>query len=766
MHFGTTGRLQTAGFLTLLLLAAAVGASAQDEPSGASCTLPLVVPDAADVSITLQETASGTGLLLAWPEPDDAASTCVALIDTAVVDIPMAVEGDYADRFDRTLLFEFVSEGIVGSTTANRFVCSWGNANQDRTGRIGGEINLSNTGGLWIQDAGGAWSQYNEGLPQYLPYTNIVDLAVSGDGTRFCVVSRGAQVQNDPQGVYRAGADGVWQPVAEETFGRTRRVALVAVDPDDSDRFAVGCRADGLYVTADGGASFTRWAAELDPDYSPLPANYEVTAMTWTASRLLVAVRNFGTFVSTDGGASFSPVDLEAPDGSGGYVRVLTENPGDSNHLLAGLNVWGLYESRDGGATWAAINGDMAILPSVLAVDVDPADVGRLVIGTVSQGIWVSDDGGVTWLAATTPFDGATIKPEVWDFERHQGRLLCLASGFGLLESVAGGASWDEEGDQPNNRLGRVLISTPAGLLRPTNGGGIYKPGTALSISAAQTSAKTDAAYLGLEFGLTIAFGDGSVTLPDENGDGTLDPAVFGLVCQDYQGWIVWRSEGDDPDNMTMIGRYDKNNPESCLEGFCGDDNYYQLPNCFSERRASCFDFGTPGEARFFDGDVFNGFTYYYAVTPFDFGDVSLVVDPVSLTSPLVFPARFPDDPAAEGDGNRQTYQLNEAADNPFGGGENVYVYPNPLRRGAGIAGGEGEQVIWTNLPPQSRVEVFTLAGDHIVDLPEDGSPQLGGNIYWDTRNDDNQQLASGIYIWRAIMPERGDYWGKLVIIR
>jgi hypothetical protein len=138
----------------------------------------------------------------------------------------------------------------------------------------------------------------------------------------------------------------------------------------------------------------------------------------------------------------------------------------------------------------------------------------------------------------------------------------------------------------------------------------------------------------------------------------------------------------------------------------------------------------------------------------------------VSLTSPLVFPARFPDDPAAEGDGNRQTYQLNEAADNPFGGGENVYVYPNPLRRGAGIAGGEGEQVIWTNLPPQSRVEVFTLAGDHIVDLPEDGSPQLGGNIYWDTRNDDNQQLASGIYIWRAIMPERGDYWGKLVIIR
>ena len=50
--------------------------------------------------------------------------------------------------------------------------------------------------------------------------------------------------------------------------------------------------------------------------------------------------------------------------------------------------------------------------------------------------------------------------------------------------------------------------------------------------------------------------------------------------------------------------------------------------------------------------------------------------------------------------------------------------------------------------------------------LPEEGAPQQGSNIYWITRNDDDRLLSSGIYIWRVIMPERGDFWGKLVIIR
>jgi len=218
-----------------------------------------------------------------------------------------------------------------------------------------------------------------------------------------------------------------------------------------------------------------------------------------------------------------------------------------------------------------------------------------------------------------------------------------------------------------------------------------------------------------------------------------------------------------------MIGRYDKNNPETCIEGYCGDENFVLLPNCFNERRAACFDFSVPGQVSFYDDDVFNGFSYYYAVTPFDFGDISQVLDPVSIDTPMVFPNRFSGDDYGLGDGlgNRFDIQVNIDAAASMDG-EEIYAYPNPLRLGSGIVGGEGEEVIWTNLPPESRIQIFTLAGDEIAELPADAQEQqqLGGNMYWVARNNDGHLLASGIYIWRVIMPERGDFWGKLVIVR
>lgn len=784
MMFATTGRQWSTGAVLLAAMVSLVPVLARAQGSGTSCELPLTVPAAADVEIVLQSSQRGPGLLLTWPEPDDASSTCTALVDTANVEIPLALRGDYLDRVDRTLQFTFTTSGTVGDPARNRFVCVWNNSNTVRTGRIGGEVNLSNTGGLWVRDNGGTWTQRNAGLPRFLPYTNLVDLAVSGDGTTIVALSAGAQAQNDPRGIFRASAGGDWTAVAPDYFGTNRRIAFVAVDPTDSGHFAAGGRQNGLYVTTDDGATFTQWTSSLDPSFSPQPSAYEVTALLWTATRLYAAVRDFGLFISDDHGASFTRLaNLRVPQAPDNptlvlpVIRTVVEDPTDSDRVLVGLVDHGVWESTDAGATWHTISATWVPDPnnwrrSALSLAVDPAAPARLFVGTVAQGIWRTLDGGGTWQQATTPFDGYTVKPEVQDVVLHGGALLALANpinvndvNLGLLESTDAGLTWTTVANQPYNRFGRRLVSTPGGLLRPTVGGGIYLPDTWVNISGTTTVSATDPAYRTLEFGIELRFGNGQVILVDANGDGSPDPLQFSVVCQDYQGWIVWRSDRDDPDDMVMIGRYDKNNPESCIEGFCGDDNFVILPNCFSERRAACFDFDTPGYASFYDDGIYNGFTYYYAVTPFDYGDISLVVDPLSLASPMVFPARYPDDPQAEGPGNRQAYQVNVDAAAAVDGDE-IYVYPNPLRLGAGIAGGEGEEVVWTNLPPDSRIQVYTLAGDRIADLPQPDSPQQGGNIYWVTRNDDHRLLASGIYIWRVLMPERGDFWGKLVIIR
>ena len=95
---------------------------------------------------------------------------------------------------------------------------------------------------------------------------------------------------------------------------------------------------------------------------------------------------------------------------------------------------------------------------------------------------------------------------------------------------------------------------------------------------------------------------------------------------------------------------------------------------------------------------------------------------------------------------------------------ETIYVYPNPLRRDAGIPGSEGETVVFTNLPPQSRVRIFTTAGDDVINLGWDNMRE--GNIYWRTVNRDNEPVSPGVYLFKVESPAREEFWGRLVIIR
>ncbi len=190
----------------------------------------------------------------------------------------------------------------------------------------------------------------------------------------------------------------------------------------------------------------------------------------------------------------------------------------------------------------------------------------------------------------------------------------------------------------------------------------------------------------------------------------------------------VWRSEGHDPilvRNMALIGVYDKTNPQTCLEGFCGDTNYNITPDCFEERRAACFNFSRGDTIEFFDDNIYNGFEYNYAVTTFDYGSTANI-DPASLSNDLLYSPRFPDDEnlhlRRRGQSDRPSGSIMAAAP-PLDGAE-IFVYPNPLRRGAGFKGSEGDQVVFTNLPPDSRIQVWTEDGDLVAELPRaDAAP-------------------------------------------
>ena len=50
--------------------------------------------------------------------------------------------------------------------------------------------------------------------------------------------------------------------------------------------------------------------------------------------------------------------------------------------------------------------------------------------------------------------------------------------------------------------------------------------------------------------------------------------------------------------------------------------------------------------------------------------------------------------------------------------------------------------------------------------LLDDGAIRLDNCIEWNGRDDYGDRLARGVYLYKVTMPQREDYWGRVVIIR
>lgn len=456
-------------------------------------------------------------------------------------------------------------------------------------------------------------------------------------------------------------------------------------------------------------------------------------------------------------------------------INHLQEDPNDSDHLVAAVSYHGTMESDDGGYTWHPLRGDL-IVPSeevegawvydAISVAIDPSDSDTILMAVRQRGLYRTTDDGLTWQEVAGENVSGTVQPsnlaalvniDVLADPDQPGRMYALEDRWSLLYSDDHGATWDHFGDQPVLSKAQVLMLAADGsgdLQVGTWGGGIYVPDTPLDLTSTYNSTTDSALRTTLDLGLSVAFTAGAVTPADS----------LYLKCQTFQGWAVWRATGREREDLTLLGLYDRVNPESCIEGYCGDESYDLVPQCFISKRAACFDFDTPDTVRFFDDEVYNGFEYYYAVTSFDYGSTALTT-PQNNSKAMVFSARWDGDGASPfpGDGNAMVYELNLAAAPATGGGE-IYVFPNPLRPREGFSGSEGQQVVFTNLPPESRIQVFTVAGDKVIELGPD--LQTEGNIHWDCRNEKGNELAGGVFLYKVIMPERSDFWGKLVIIR
>ena len=94
-----------------------------------------------------------------------------------------------------------------------------------------------------------------------------------------------------------------------------------------------------------------------------------------------------------------------------------------------------------------------------------------------------------------------------------------------------------------------------------------------------------------------------------------------------------------------------------------------------------------------------------------------------------------------------------------------VAVVPNPYRGSAEWEQTYFDKIAFINLPPMCDIYIYTLGGDHVITLEHRGWAGDEGTEYWDLVSRNDQEVASGIYVYRVETED--DYViGKFAIIK
>lgn len=145
------------------------------------------------------------------------------------------------------------------------------------------------------------------------------------------------------------------------------------------------------------------------------------------------------------------------------------------------------------------------------------------------------------------------------------------------------------------------------------------------------------------------------------------------------------------------------------------------------------------GRWKVLDPTISLGVSYFYAVTTYD----SLYIE--------------------SGYTNRNETGV-KAASLPAATAGGVKVFPNPFHQVSGFPTlGEEQSIVWSHLPQQATVRIFTAGGDLVRTLHHNNA--LSGEEVWDQLSDARQRVAPGVYFWTVESPV-GASRGTVVIIK
>jgi hypothetical protein len=74
-----------------------------------------------------------------------------------------------------------------------------------------------------------------------------------------------------------------------------------------------------------------------------------------------------------------------------------------------------------------------------------------------------------------------------------------------------------------------------------------------------------------------------------------------------------------------------------------------------------------------------------------------------------------------------------------------------------------GKKIMFNHLPNECKISIFTVSGDHVVDLHHDDGK---GFMFWDMRTRNDQFIAYGLYVYVVSIPNGQKKVGKFLVIK
>jgi hypothetical protein len=194
----------------------------------------------------------------------------------------------------------------------------------------------------------------------------------------------------------------------------------ICVDPRDSRRVWIAVSTGGIWLTEDGGASWTLRGDGMRAEYAPPERTHDpifqdvhcLTQCPAAPHRMWVQHHN-GIFVSSDEAATFAEIADVEPSAFGFAVAVHPHDPDtawfvpeikDEKRIPYGGQLV-VTRTRDGGKTFDVLRKGLpqshaydVVYRHALALD----ETGeRLAFGSTTGGLWVSEDQGDSWECVT-----------------------------------------------------------------------------------------------------------------------------------------------------------------------------------------------------------------------------------------------------------------------------------------------------------------------------------------------------------------------------